>query len=109
MQDNKIDMGTETINRLNGRKSLSALLIALAMLVVVTAGSASAETANVQAFENEKLTLEVIKQVEEDYAISEEMRSDELLDSSGFNLDDAEDMGQDGNNVVVLVLSLIHI
>ena len=59
MQDNKIDMGTETINRLNGRKSLSALLIALAMLVVVTAGSASAETANVQAFENEKLTLEV--------------------------------------------------
>ena len=53
MQDNKIDMGTETINRLNGRKSLSALLIALAMLVVVTAGSASAETANVQAFENE--------------------------------------------------------
>tara|TARA_B100001750_G_scaffold202907_1_gene178417 strand:- start:19 stop:1161 length:1143 start_codon:yes stop_codon:yes gene_type:complete len=103
MRYKKIDMGTETINRLNGRKSLSALLIALAMLVVVTAGSASAETANVQAFENEKLTLEVIKQVEEDYAISEEMRSDELLDSSGFNLDDAEDMDQDGNNVVVLV------
>lgn len=96
-------MGTEPINRLNGRKSLSALLIALAMLVVVTAGSASAETANVQAFENEKVALEAIKQVEDDYELSEMMLYDELSDSNDFTLADAEDMDQNGSNVVVLV------
>ena len=96
-------MGTEPINRLNGRKSLATLLVTLAMLVVVTAGSASAETANMQALENGKETLEVIKQVEADYALSEMLSSDEDSESYNFTIADAEDMSQNGNNVVVLV------
>lgn len=99
-QDN---MGTEPINRLYGRKSLTTLLVTLAMLVVVTAGTASAETANTQALENGKETLEVIKQVEADYALSEILLSDAESQSYNFTLADAEDMDQNGSNVVVLV------
>jgi len=96
-------MGTEPINRLYGRKSLATLLVTLGMLVVVTAGSASAEATNAQALENGKETLEVIKQVEADYALSEMLISDAESESYNFTLADAEDMDQDGNNVVVLV------
>ena len=47
MQANRYDMGQKPIlNGMYGRKGLRALLIALTMLVVVTAGAATAESAH---------------------------------------------------------------
>ena len=95
-------MGAEPINRLYGRRSLSALLVALAMLVVVTAGSASAETAaRAQSLENERLTEDTIKKIESDYVLGEALLSETSLDNLSF--DEVEELGDAGNNIVVLV------
>ena len=92
-------MGQKPINKMFGRKGLSALLLALAMLVVATAGAASAE-AGAQSLENDDATLEAAKAIESDYLLVEALMTDDgELDD---NLSDVEPI-DDGGNVVIFV------
>ena len=77
-------MGQKPIlNGMYGRKGLRALLIALTMLVVVTAGAATAESAHdAQTLENELMTLEAAQEIETDYLLSDPLLIDGDVDDN---------------------------
>lgn len=89
------------VNKMYGRKGLSAMLLALAMLVVATAGAASAEAGtNAQSLENDMATLEAAQQIESDYLLADALLTDDSeIDD---NLSDIEPI-DDGQNVVIFV------
>ncbi|MBT4059299.1 MAG: hypothetical protein HOE69_03225 [Euryarchaeota archaeon] len=101
------------VNRSNGTKGLRALLIALAMLVVATAGAATAESAgNVQALENELLTLEAAQEIEAVYLSSDNNLDQNIIweaEGDDFRLADDNMSFEDqqkrdeGGNVVIFV------
>ncbi len=91
-----------SLNGKYGRKGLRALLIALTMLVVATAGAATAESSyDAQTLENELMTLEAAQEIETDYLISDLtlMDGDDYDNISTDDLDHIDDAG----TVVVFV------
>ncbi len=103
MQANRYDMGQKPIlNGMYGRKGLRALLIALTMLVVVTAGAATAESAHdAQTLENELMTLEAAQEIETDYLLSDPLLIDGDVDDN-LSTDDFDHI-DNGGTVVVYV------
>jgi len=103
MQANSYDMGQKpNLNGKYGRKGLRALLIALTMLVVVTAGAATAESSyDAQTLENELMTLEAAQNIEQDYLISDSLLTEgDVYDN--LSTSDLEPIN-DGGTVVVFV------
>jgi hypothetical protein len=91
-----------SLNGKYGRKGLRALLIALTMLVVVTAGAATAESSyDAQTLENELMTLEAAQEIETDYLISDPS----LMDRDVYDNLSTDDLDHidDGGTVVVFV------
>ena len=103
MQANRYDMGQKpSLNGKYGRKGLRALLIALTMLVVVTAGAATAESAyDAQTLENELITLEAAQEIETDYLLSDPLLIDGDVDDN-LSTDDFDHI-DNGGTVVVYV------
>ncbi len=103
MQANRYDMGQKpNLNGKYGRKGLRALLIALTMLVVATAGAATAESSyDAQTLENELMTLEAAQEIEQDYLISDPLLIDGDVDDN-LSADDLDHIA-DGGTVVVYV------
>jgi hypothetical protein len=103
MQANRYDMGQKpNLNGKYGRKGLRALLIALTMLVVVTAGAATAESSyDAQTLENELMTLEAAQEIETNYLISDSL----LMDRDVYDNLSTDDLDHidDGGTVVVFV------
>jgi hypothetical protein len=101
MQANRYDMGQKpSLNGKYGRKGLRALLIALTMLVVVTAGAATAESSyDTQTLENELMTLEAAQEIETDYLIIDPSLMDgDVYDN--ISTDDLDHIDDDGTVVV---------
>ena len=91
-----------SLNGKYGRKGLRALLIALTMLVVATAGAATAESSyDAQTLENELMTLEAAQEIEQDYLISDPLLIDGDVDDN-LSTDDLAHI-DDGGTVVVFV------
>ena len=90
------------LNGKYGRKGLRALLIALTMLVVATAGAVTAESSyDAQTLENELMTLEAAQEIEADYLISDPLLIDGDVDDN-LSADDLNHIA-DGGTVVVYV------
>jgi hypothetical protein len=103
MEANRYDMGQKpNLNGKYGRKGLRALLIALTMLVVVTAGAATAESSyDAQTLENELMTLEAAQNIEQDYLISDSLLTEgDVYDN--LSISDLNPIN-DGGTVVVYV------
>ena len=101
MEANKYDMGQKpSLNGKYGRKGLRALLIALTMLVVATAGVATAESSyDAQTLENELMTLEAAQEIENDYLIIDPSLMDgDVYDN--ISTDDLDHIDDDGTVVV---------
>ena len=103
MQANRYDMGQKpSLNGKYGRKGLRALLIALTMLVVATAGAATAESSyDAQTLENELMTLEAAQNIEQDYLISDSL----LTEGDVYDNISTDDLAhiEDSGTVVVFV------
>ena len=89
-----------SVNRLYGTKGVTALLLALAMLVVGTAGAATAEQAqSVEALENEMVKWDSAEELEADLILTDALLVDRELDEN-FSIDDVQPIDNESQIVI---------